>query len=135
MIDELEKSLESFLDAANQTCCFTYILNLVAKSILWQFDVPKAKASEVLDAAVCALADILADLEDEEDQMEEDTITDDGEGKNEDGLIDIRGSMTVEEIEELDKSIQPVHVVFIKVSSISDSKLMNLTYLTVINTN
>jgi hypothetical protein len=89
----------------------------------------------VLDAAVCALADILADLEDEEDQMEEDTITDDGEGKNEDGLIDIRGSMTVEEIEELDKSIQPVHVVFIKVSSISDSKLMNLTYLTVINTN
>ena len=38
MIDKLAKLLEEFPGAANRTRCFTHILNLVAKSIMKQFD-------------------------------------------------------------------------------------------------
>ncbi|KAF9470929.1 hypothetical protein BDN70DRAFT_763176, partial [Pholiota conissans] len=38
VIDYLGKLLEAFLSAANCTCCFIHILNLVARCILKQFD-------------------------------------------------------------------------------------------------
>jgi hypothetical protein len=46
MIEEMANHLENFPGAANQTCCFLHILNLTAKSILQQFEVPKKKLSE-----------------------------------------------------------------------------------------
>lgn len=127
MIDELEILLESFPGAANRTRCFTHILNLVAKSILRQFDVPKAKAGEALDAAATALAALAADLQTEEEAMKMDA---DGESDEEeddmDGLVEIEELMTPEEIEELEASIQPVRVVLVKVSSISASRQQTL---------
>jgi hypothetical protein len=44
MIEHLSTLIENFPGAANQTRCFTHILNLVAKSILRQFDTPKKAA-------------------------------------------------------------------------------------------
>ena len=41
MVEHLATLIEDFPGAANQTRCFTHILNLVAKSILRQFDVAK----------------------------------------------------------------------------------------------
>jgi hypothetical protein len=135
MVDELKELLEIFPGAENRTRCFTHILNLVAKSILRQFDVPKAKANEALDAAVRALADLAADLEDEEEEMERNAVADGDEEDDEEGLIDIRESMSAQEIADLDATIQPVRVVLVKVSSISDSKLYSFkSYLIVINT-
>ena len=43
MIKELEKLVVNFPGSANQTRCFFHILNLVVKSIIRQFDVPKSK--------------------------------------------------------------------------------------------
>ena len=67
MIQELANLLEEFLGALNQTWCFTHILNLVVKSILWQFDVPKAKADQALDNAARELFDIAEDIDYEEE--------------------------------------------------------------------
>jgi len=118
MVDELEILLESFPGAANRTRCFTHVLNLVAKSILRQFDVPKAKAGEALDAAASALAALAADLQTEEEAMRMDTDEDSDEEDDDDvdGLVEIEELMTPEEIEELEASIQPVRVVLVKVS-------------------
>jgi hypothetical protein len=127
MVDELESLLESFPGAANRTRCFTHILNLVAKSILRQFDVPKAKAGEALDAAASALAALAADLEAEEEAMKMDIDeADDEDDDDVDGLVEIEELMTAEEIEALEASLQPVRVVLVKVSSNSAS-ISNLT--------
>ena len=40
MIDELGSMLDDFPGAENQTCCFLHIINLVAKSVLRQFESP-----------------------------------------------------------------------------------------------
>ena len=54
MIEELVNLLDNFLGTANQTRCFTHIMNLVVKSILAQFELPKGKskiADEILNLA------------------------------------------------------------------------------------
>ena len=66
MIEELEGLLDDFPGAANQMRCFTHIINLVVKSILHQFDIPKAKANEALTNAAQTLLDIANDIEIEE---------------------------------------------------------------------
>ena len=40
MVKELEKTLVNFPGEASQTHCFCHIINLVAKSVITQFDVP-----------------------------------------------------------------------------------------------
>ena len=40
MVEEMAGLLENFPGAANQTRCFLHILNLTAKSILHQFEIP-----------------------------------------------------------------------------------------------
>ena len=121
MVDELSNLLDDFPGAPNRTRCFTHILNLVAKSILKQFDLPKAKADEVLDAAAQALADLAGDIEVEEELMGDDLVGDDEDDDSSEGLADIRGEMSAEEIVELDESLQPVRLVLVKVNSVSDS--------------
>ncbi|KAF8811403.1 hypothetical protein BYT27DRAFT_7089557, partial [Phlegmacium glaucopus] len=98
--------------------CFTHILNLVAKSILKQFDLPKAKAGEALSAAVEALSDLAGDIEIEEASMGRELAEDDDSDDDEDGLADPRDEMTDDEITELDESLQPVRLVLVKVNSL-----------------
>jgi len=50
MVKHLTTLVENFPGAANQTCCFTHILNLVAKSILCQFDMAKKMADDTPDS-------------------------------------------------------------------------------------
>ena len=70
MIEELEHLLDDFPVAANQTRCFAHIINLVVKSILHQFDVPKAKANKALDEASKVLLHIAEDIETEETETQ-----------------------------------------------------------------
>ena len=63
MIEHLAILINSFPGAANQTRCFTHILNLVAKSILHQFEAPKAKGGKALDDAARELATIFDELD------------------------------------------------------------------------
>jgi hypothetical protein len=138
MIEHLSTLVKNFPGAANQTRCFTHILNLVAKSILRQFE-PKKKArngeaEDVDDAkkALAALAEEL-DLQDSTEQPElgdnpeyseeldgdEDLEMDDDD---EDGLGDENNGMSEEDVAELEESLVPIRLMLTKVSH-SGSKL------------
>ena len=121
MVEHLATLVENFPGAANQTRCFTHILNLVAKSVLRQFDVAKKTADDPpdLNEAFDALALLAEELEDSgipADNEEED----DGEGAddNDDGLGDERGGMSDEEVAELEQSLIPVRLMLTKVDDI-----------------
>ncbi|KAA1479016.1 hypothetical protein DENSPDRAFT_751612, partial [Dentipellis sp. KUC8613] len=43
MVDELAELIDGFSGQVARTRCFAHVVNLVAKSLLRQFDVPKAK--------------------------------------------------------------------------------------------
>ena len=115
MIQELADHVENFPGQANQTRCFLHILNLVVKSIIKQFDLPKVASDAVLDEATKELLDLAVDLDLEEKQSQ-DKVEDDGEEDNENGWVDERESMSQWEREELDESIQPVRLLLTKVS-------------------
>ena len=118
MIEELANLLDNFPGEANWTRCFTHILNLVAKIIIKQFDVSKAWADKVLDGAAKELAALAVNLDIEEwiscesGDGEEDADEED----NVDGWTDVCDGLSSEEIEALDKSLQPVHLVLVKAS-------------------
>jgi hypothetical protein len=115
MIAELADLVDDFPGAANQTRCFLHIINLVGKSIIKQFDLPKAQANGILDEATKELMALAKDiiLKDEELRNEG---KDDDEDDNCEGWIDEREKMTKLEKEELDKSVQPVRLLLTKVS-------------------
>jgi hypothetical protein len=50
MIEHLANLIETFPGAANQTRCFMHILNLVAKSVLHQFETSRVKGKNVMVA-------------------------------------------------------------------------------------
>jgi hypothetical protein len=120
MIAELANLLANFPGQANQTCCFLHIINLVAKSIIQQFDVIKGKADEVLnkaEEALHVLADGL-DLKDLETQIErEGDNGDDDNNDNIDGWVNERNVLSMADCEALDVSIRPVKLVLVKVNS------------------
>ena len=118
MVEELANLIEQFPGAANQTRCFTHILNLVVKSIIKQFDLPTAQAGKVLDDATKELLNLAGNLEEEDDDDDDDEVEDD----NEEGLVDERETMDKEELDELDASVHPIRLLLTKVPAHSKSK-------------
>jgi Ran GTPase-activating protein (RanGAP) involved in mRNA processing and transport len=124
MIDHLATLVDAFPGAANQTRCFTHILNLVAKSVLHQFEAPKAKGGDVLDDAAKELAAIFDEVEDGENEggasndynTAEDGERDEHEDDDDDGLVDERDGMSNDEVASLEKSVKPFRLVLTKVS-------------------
>jgi len=118
MIDELIDLLPNFPGSANRCCCFLHIVNLIAKSLLKQFDIPKKSADAALDDAERELINLAVGIDVEEMV----TIAEQGAGSNgEDndnveGWVDETASMSAEEREELREKVQPVHLVLVKVS-------------------
>ena len=116
MIDVLPTLLTEFPGKKNRMRCFAHILNLVAKIILRQFDIPKAKDGAILDEAAQAMADLAEEIEFEGEQMVLDMAFDDDlMDDDEDGMMDIREDMTLDEVKELEQSVKPVRMVLIKV--------------------
>jgi len=70
MITELANLLDDFPGPANQTWCFTHILNLVVKSIIRQFDLLNAKSDKILDEASKELLSLAGNIEFEEEELE-----------------------------------------------------------------
>src|SRR5258708_25370288 len=71
MNSELVNILTDFSGQANHICCFTHIINLVAKSLIKLFEVKKKNQYDVLTNAendLQQLADII-DMEDLETQI------------------------------------------------------------------
>jgi hypothetical protein len=107
MINHLSMLLEDFPGPSNQTRCFLHILNIMAKSIIQQFDVPKTKNSAVLDKAAQALANLAEGLETEEEEAyEAQEYTDDkGDDPPLDRWIDFGSGLTDKQREEIELGI------------------------------
>jgi hypothetical protein len=124
MIDKLAGQLVEFPGSANRACCFTHILNLVVKSIMHQFDVPKKwrKWNTQTSDGTRELLDMASDMDEEELETvaeQEDFQGESEEGPihdNNDGWVDEQGILIQVEIDELMESVWPVTVVLTKVS-------------------
>src|SRR5258705_11911270 len=114
MIEELADLLDDFPGPANQTRCFTHILNLVVKSIIQQFDSPKSKNDKNLNDAANEMLSLADNIE--IDELEREEGEEEGEDDNVEGWIDERTLMTQEAVEELDKSVEPLRLLLTKVS-------------------
>ena len=120
MIERLAELIDNFPGTTNQTRCFTHILNLVAKSVLRQFEAPKAKGINSINDTMKELAAVSDELEDERDDVAVDKEGDedgDNEGDNDDddGLPEEREGMSQEQLAELEASVQPIRLVLTKV--------------------
>ena len=116
MIDELANLLDDFPGSANQTRCFTHVLNLVVKSIIKQFDLPKEQGDQVLDEAAEELLNLAGDIELEEELSAEDGEEgEEGEDDNNEGWVDERDTMTATELKELDTQVRPIRLLLTKV--------------------
>jgi hypothetical protein len=125
MIEELANLLDDFPGPENQTRCFLHILNLVVKSIIRQFDLPKSKKASgdddkddpALDAAIAELLKLAGDIE-----LEEQITASAGDNKaaddDDEGWIDEHEDMTEDELKELVASVQPVRLLLTKVTSL-----------------
>jgi cobalamin biosynthesis protein CobT len=125
MIEHLSTLVDNFSGAPNQTRCFTHILNLVAKSVLRQFDVAKKSGpvdSEQLNDATKELALLTQELDlgpDGADNDENDDDNDEGDEENNDDDNDGgdgENGMTEEELVELQTSLVPIWLMLMKVS-------------------
>ena len=131
MISELAEILPDF-SQVNHTRCFLHIVNLCAKSIIKQFNVPKKKDDEHLDEAARELQgdddDELQNLAGDQDLEEQQTLEgisqrrtnegaeDDDNDDDIEGWIDEMELLTPTEHAGLEESIRPVKLVLVKVS-------------------
>lgn len=121
MIEHLSILVENFPGPANQTRCFTHILNLVAKSILRQFDVAKKSEGNPDDSddAVRELAALALELDlgPGNDAIEDDVDDDDDEEEDdeEEELGEEDSGMSEEEAIELEESLAPIRLTLTKV--------------------
>jgi len=128
MIDELVNMLPNFAGQANRCCCFLHIVNLIAKTLLKKFDVPKKDAESALDDAETELFDLAAGID-----MEMVTVAevgagdkDDEENDNVEGWVDEMVLLSDEEQAALHENVGPVRLVLVKVSK---SWMMMISYL------
>jgi len=120
LIEHLSTLVDGFPGAANQTRCFAHTINIAAKAILKQFDVPKAKPGTVLDEASQALSALAKEVDSEECTEQEAWEADDEDEDDRplDRWVDLREGLTAEEVSELDESTQPVQSTLVKVCSL-----------------
>jgi hypothetical protein len=114
MIEELANLLDDFPGPANQTRCFTHVLNLVVKSIIRQFDSPKSKDNH-LNEATNELLSLAGNIEFDEGLERREGDEGEDEDDNVEGWIDERTLMTQEEVEALDASVEPLRLLLTKV--------------------
>jgi hypothetical protein len=125
MVEVLKDQLDTFPRDSNCTQCFDHIVNLVAKSIIWQFDALKAKGNESFDDVLQELRVSVEDLNKEE-LMTREGIWSEVEGDDDDidGWVDEWDEMSESELKEMDDNIQPICRVLVKVSIMFVTKLM-----------
>ena len=120
MIDRLAFLIEPFPGAPNRTRCFAHTLNLVAKSIMCQFDAPKGKKKKVgqedLDSGFDALNALADELESDDTDGDVSDVEEVEEiAEIEEGPFNGREGMTADEISELERNVKPVQHVLVKV--------------------
>ena len=117
MIDKLGSILDTFPGSTNQTRCFLHIITLVAKSVLCQFELPKASDKDLLSEGAKELVALAEDLEaNMDDHNGEDNDDDELEDDNDDEEQGECEGMSDEEIAKLEECVQPVRLVLGKAS-------------------
>jgi hypothetical protein len=127
MVDELAVSLPNWT-AVNRTRCFAHIVNLIAKSLLKQFDVKSKKKkgdkdthNNESDHELDDIEVLVVGLDDEEETMAQELDVDDDNIEDEDdvkGWVDELEELTEEERKDLLMSICPVSRTLVKVRSL-----------------
>ena len=123
MVTELSIQVPSFAGSASHTHCFLHIVNLIAKSLLSQFDSKKTAdngdnklrelAKECVEEEAAYLEQITSNMNDEEidEESDEEIDVDD----NDEGLVDEACELTDVQRIELDRSLRPVKLALVKV--------------------
>jgi hypothetical protein len=115
MIVELMDLIRNFPGEANHTRCFAHIINLMAKSLLMQFDIPNKKADSALDEAEKILLELAEGIDLEEMQMQMEVQVDGEDDNDIDGLVDEVAKLSDDKQERLSESIRPVKLALVKV--------------------
>ena len=102
MVKELEKTLVNFPGEASWTRCFCHIINLVAKSVIMQFDVPN-------DANLAGQMEVEEARQQLKDKQENKDTDDD------EGWVDEHAEMSAVELAVLDCDVLPARCVLTKV--------------------
>ena len=120
MVNELETLLPSF-STVNHTRCFLDVNNLVARTLVKQFDTPKQTADQDFDEENEVLIELAGNMEFEEHITKERLLeeTDDNLGGKDDdidGWIDEMVALSQAERDVLKNATRPVKIVLVKVS-------------------
>jgi hypothetical protein len=118
MVNELSDVLEDFPGETNRTQCFLHIVNIVAKTLIRQFDIPKAKVDTIMDEAEKQLQDLAKDI-DESGPNGRDDERNDEENDNIEGWVDEMEKLPACEHQAVRKSVGPIRFVLVKVTVIS----------------
>ena len=111
MIDELEGLLPEFAGQASHARCFLHTMNLIAKSLIRQFDVRKNKTSDDI-AGNDSQLDKLSEGLDEEEHAAVASV----EGSDDvDGIVYLTDGMENVERAAHEEYVRPVKLVLVKV--------------------
>ena len=109
MVKELEKSLVNFPGEASRTHCFCHIINLVAKSIITQFNALKNQQGNN------GLVNLAGPIEAEEERQQIEDLLENKEMDDDEGWVDERAELSGVELAVLDLNILPARCVLTKV--------------------
>lgn len=117
MIEELAKAIPNFLGAETRIHCFLHILNLVAKTIIKVFNVPKGKKGpDDMSDAETFLSRLAEGIEQEEQETRA-SRDDDGEADDDvENLVEETKLLSEEEKKSFEAGVLPIRLVITKVS-------------------
>ena len=123
MIDELDDLLPAF-SKVNHTCCFLHVNNLVARTLVRQFNVPNAPKripGDAVDDPDHELRQLAGDINFEDQQTREALLDDAVAGEisaddNTEGWVDEMAALSQAECEVLQNSLRPVRMLLVKVN-------------------
>jgi hypothetical protein len=115
MIEELSEMIANFPGKPNQTRCFAHVLNLIAKTIIKQFDAPtKArKGSSRPESDEEVLEKLVEGMDMEEFETRLNAVEDKDDDM--DGWIDEAELLEEDEQEKLNADVLPIRLVIAKV--------------------
>ena len=115
MIKALSELVPTFMGTASQTRCFLHVINLIAKTLLHQFDAKKADLRDTELAKIGVDGETAADTLSESGQGDLDFDDNTEATNNVEGWIDESDDLTAEEVEQLERATRPIRSALFKV--------------------